>query len=155
MADVANYPNMMIDAIEATNSHPNRLMDDDGVLTELGERVIEAGLKTLCLAAHRQAEKAGWNKNRNSVIEELALITTEVAEGIEEARDGNPGNRGLYYDSETQKPEGLASEVGDVFIRSAHLATNTQLGEIDVVEGTLAKLRFNPTRAYRHGGRLA
>lgn len=139
----------------ALPADPSSLMDENGVLSNLGEQVIEAGLKTLVLAAHRQAETAGWNKDRNTVIEELALITTEVAEGIEEARDGNPGNRGLYYDSETQKPEGLASEIGDVFIRSAHLSTNSQLGDIDIVEGTLAKLRFNPTRAYRHGGRLA
>ena len=143
----------MTDTLTTTN--PALLMDENGVLTTLGEEVIGAGLQTLVLAAHRQAEAAGWNKDRNSVIEELALITTEVAEGIEEARDGNPGVRGLYYDVDTQKPEGLASEIGDVLIRSAHLSTNTKLGEIDVVEGTLAKLRFNPTRAYRHGGRLA
>ncbi|WGH20804.1 MazG-like nucleotide pyrophosphohydrolase [Gordonia phage Commandaria] len=138
-----------------TDPAPRELMDANGVLTQLGEESIERGLRTLCLAAHLQAEAAGWNENRNSVIEELALVTTEVAEAIEEARDGCPGIYGLYYDTETQKPEGIASEIGDVLIRSAHLASNNQFGAIDVVEGTLAKLRYNPTRARRHGGRLA
>ena len=133
----------------------SRLMDENGVLTDQGEAVIRAGLNTLTIAAHRQAEASGWNEGRNSVMEELMLVTTEVAEAAEEVRDGCPGDAGLYFDVETQKPEGIAAEIGDVFIRCAHLASNPQFGPIDVVEGTLAKLIFNPTRPRRHGGRLA
>ncbi|AXH49752.1 pyrophosphatase [Gordonia phage Pleakley] len=131
------------------------LMDKNGVLTFEGESVIAKGLRTLVVAAHRQAEASGWNENRNSVLEELMLIVTEAAEAAEEVRDGCPGIHGVYYDTETQKPEGIGSELGDVLIRVAHLATNPQFGQIDIVEGTLAKLLFNPTRARRHGGRLA
>ncbi|AXQ61339.1 MazG-like nucleotide pyrophosphohydrolase [Gordonia phage Marietta] len=152
MTDILDTPDL-VQALEGVP--PRSLMDDGGVLTPAGERLIEMGLKALVLCAHLQAEKAGWNENRNTVIEELALVTTEVAEAIEEARDGCPGVYGLYYDTETQKPEGIASEIGDVIIRSAHLSTNPQHGSIDVVEGTLAKLRYNPTRGHRHGGRLA
>lgn len=142
--------------IELVGDHDmSDLMDDNGVLTNAGVEVIENGLRALVYAAHRQAEAAGWNENRNTVLEELALITSEAAEGMEEARDGCPGVDGLYYDNETQKPEGIASELGDVIIRAAHMSTNPQFGKIDVVEGTLAKLLYNPTRAHRHGGRLS
>ena len=130
-------------------------MSEEGVLTDQGEVLIGTGIALLIAAADRQAANAGWNDNRNTVLEELMLVVTEVAEGAEEVRDGCPGVDGLYYDSETQKPEGIAAELGDVLIRVAHLVTNGQFGDIDLVEGTLAKLRFNPTRSHRHGGRLA
>lgn len=130
-------------------------MSEEGVLTDQGEVLIGTGIALLIAAADRQAANAGWNDNRNTVLEELMLVVTEVAEGAEEVRDGCPGVDGLYYDSETQKPEGIAAELGDVLIRTAHLVTNGQFGDIDLVEGTLAKLRFNPTRSHRHGGRLA
>ena len=130
-------------------------LDANGVLTDQGEVLIGTGLALLIAAADRQAGAAGWNNNRNSVLEELMLVVTEVAEAAEEVRDGCPGVDGLYYDTDTQKPEGIAAELGDVLIRVAHLVTNGQFGDIDLVEGTLAKLRFNPTRSHRHGGRLA
>lgn len=150
------YPKKIIDSVESLE--PDDLMNDDGVLNELGEALISVGLNTLRHAAHRQAEKSGWNTNRNTPIEELALVVTEVAEAIDELRDGNPGVQGLYFDAESGKPEGLSSEIGDVFIRLGHFASHPEIeasGGVDIVEGTLAKLRFNPTRAYRHGGRLA
>lgn len=130
-------------------------LDENGVLTDQGEILIGTGIALLIAAADRQAGAAGWNTNRNTVLEELALVVTEAAEAMEEVRDGCPGVDGLYFDAETQKPEGIAAELGDVLIRVAHLTTNGQFGSIDLVEGTLAKLRFNPTRSHRHGGRLA
>ena len=150
------YPQVVRETVAEVT--PENLMDENGVLTSLGEEVIALGLNTLRYAAHRQAEKSGWNTNRNTPIEELALVVTEVAEAIDELRDGNPGVQGLYFDAESGKPEGLSSEIGDVFIRLGHFASHPEIeasGGVDIVEGTLAKLRFNPTRAYRHGGRLA
>lgn len=150
------YPQVVRETVAEVT--PENLMDENGVLTSLGEEVIALGLNTLRYAAHRQAEKSGWNTNRNTPIEELALVVTEVAEAIDELRDGNPGVQGLYLDTESGKPEGLSSEIGDVFIRLGHFASHPDLqkmGGVDIVAGTLSKLDYNPRRPYRHGGRLA
>lgn len=150
------YPQVVRETVAEVT--PENLMDENGVLTSLGEEVIALGLNTLRYAAHRQAEKSGWNTNRNTPIEELALVVTEVAEAIDELRDGNPGVQGLYLYTESGKPEGLSSEIGDVFIRLGHFASHPDLqkmGGVDIVAGTLSKLDYNPRRPYRHGGRLA
>lgn len=51
------YPKKIIDSVESLE--PDDLMNDDGVLNELGEALIALGLNTLRHAAHRQAEKSG------------------------------------------------------------------------------------------------
>lgn len=101
---------------------------------------------------------------RNYYIAKLALITTEVAEAIEEIRhnhaitetyysdtEGKTYEGGDVYDpAETLKPEGVPSELADIVIRCLSLAgeANINLGEA-IVE----KLRYNQTRAQKHGGK--
>jgi NTP pyrophosphatase (non-canonical NTP hydrolase) len=81
------------------------------------------------------------------VIVLLALITTEVAEAIEEARGGRFRER-----SEDGKPEGLPAELADVVIRCFDLAGG--LG-IDLAGAIERKAAYNATRPTRHGGKLA
>lgn len=82
------------------------------------------------------------------VIVLLALVTTEVAEAIEEVRAGRFGE----WRGENGKPEGLPAELADVVIRCFDLAEG--LG-IDLAGAIERKHAYNASRPARHGGKLA
>lgn len=79
-------------------------------------------------------------------IVRLALIGTEVSEGIEALRHGNPPSDHL-----PQHP-GLAEELADVIIRCLDIAEDRGYNMADVIRD---KLEFNRTRGYMHGGKRA
>lgn len=97
----------------------------------------------------------------------LALIDTEVAEGIEELRNGR-GAAETYYPTapdyptaETAplgnilgqppyKPEGVPSELADVVIRAFDFAARF---DIDLPGMISEKLAYNATRGKMHGGK--
>ena len=105
----------------------------------------------------------GSKERTHQDIVELALISTEVSEGIEEVRNSKPD---LYYhdkygnetsdeddpDGNPNKPEGLRAELADVVIRAMDMADKRgwNLGA-DI----RTKLYYNATRGYRHGGKTA
>jgi NTP pyrophosphatase (non-canonical NTP hydrolase) len=82
-------------------------------------------------------------------IAELGLITTEVAEAIEEVRHGRAMNE-VYYTGETNKPEGVPSELADSMIRIFDIA---DAYSIDLAAALLEKLAHNRTRGLHHGGK--
>lgn len=92
---------------------------------------------------------------RNYTVARLALITTEVAEAIEEVRAGHAVDE-TYYPSETKglsvpelrKPEGVPSEVADVVIRAFDFAHEFGIDLAAMIE---EKLAYNATRAHKHG----
>lgn len=107
---------------------------------------------------------------RNYYIAKLALITTEVAEAIEEVRNGHGMTEAYYVDRAgiptqiaaddlkirdfrgygVDKPEGVPSELADVVIRCWSLAGGLGL---DLGEAIVEKLIYNGSRAQRHGGK--
>jgi len=119
-------------------------------------------------------EEAGTKARAYQDIVELALIDTEIAEAIEEIRNGSPEK---YYsggyisdvidgvewplvsddspvdaDDDPRKPEGIRSELADAVIRAMDMADKRDwdlLGDIE------EKLGYNATRGYRHGGKKA
>ena len=96
-------------------------------------------------------------------IAELGLITTEVAEAIEEVRHGHAMNE-TYYKGEVsgneystprtigfpEKPEGVPSELADVIIRVLDLA---DAYGINIGAALIEKLNHNATRGLHHGGK--
>lgn len=94
--------------------------------------------------------KNGWFDTSRTVLEDLMLIVTEVAEAAEEYREGNI-KIGTTFD-EKGKPLGFASEIADILIRLLDLC---ERHEIDLVKETIQKLDYNRTRGHRHGGKLA
>lgn len=79
--------------------------------------------------------------------EALMLIVTEVAEVLEGLRDRNPPSEKIGAAGFTQAEE----EMADVVIRVMDLccARNWR-----VAEAIKAKLEYNRTRPFRHGGRV-
>lgn len=104
---------------------------------------------------------------RNYYTARLALITTEVAESIEELRNGRQvdetywsGGIGFETDGDVtedesadangnpRKPEGVPSEVADVVIRAFDFAHEAGF---DLASIIAEKLAYNATRAHKHG----
>ena len=84
----------------------------------------------------------------DQVVIKLALVTTEVAEAIEEVRDLRFTE--TYYSGADNKPEGLPSELADIIIRTVDIAA---VLNINLEEALREKLAFNDRREYKHGGR--
>ncbi len=81
--------------------------------------------------------------------ERMMLIVSEVAEMLEALRDNaDPAN---YYEDENFKPQGVASELADVFIRCFDYAGKYGIDIGSVIE---KKLAYNATRAHMHGRKM-
>ena len=134
---------------------------------------VHSALRNLQGEIFENNVKKGWWQGRdpkdvNTRLGLLMLICTEVAEGAEEVRTGQP----LYYTNKNCtngvqpmmtweeplkapaefKPEGLGSELADVVIRCMDMAGGLGL---DLGACILAKMRYNETREFRHGNKLA
>ncbi|WP_406245884.1 hypothetical protein ACI7YT_12650 [Microbacterium sp. M] len=110
---------------------------------------------------------AGPVSLRNYYAARLALLTTEVAEAIEELRNGRAVNETWYsakvnggtyaWNAGEQpevlsdvigKPEGVPSEVADVVIRAFDFADEAGF---DLAAIIAEKLAYNATRGHKHG----
>ena len=105
------------------------------------------------------------------VLSKLMLVVGEVAEAQEDVRDPRKKLSGQYcelggelldYNAQTKgveatdgkllKPVGFDSELADILIRVADLADEF---DVDLADAVDRKMRYNATRAFRHGGKLA
>ena len=81
-----------------------------------------------------------------SMVELLALIGTECSEAIDAYRDYKLADiRG-----DNGKPEGVRSELADIFIR---LLDVCDIFGVDLEMEYERKMAFNRTRPFRHGGK--
>lgn len=121
-------------------------MSDLNTLAEtIGETNFRNGWHDRFHALVQAGDTAG---RRDHVVSKLALITTEVAEAIEEIRDGQPLARAYYRDD--GKPEGVPVELADILIRVLDLANMLAI-DIDAI--VTEKLAFNARRGRMHGGK--
>ena len=89
----------------------------------------------------------GWHDKPKSLAEDIVLMHSELSEALEEVRKGMAPAT-LYY--VVGKPEGVPAELADVIIRIADCAEHWGM---PLGEAIMAKLRYNQTRPYRHGGK--
>lgn len=100
-------------------------------------------------AIHENAIKHGWYDNgKKNFGELLMLIVTEVAEVMEEYRNGK-GFRESYTD-ENGKMCGIPSELADIVIRVMDLCGYYK---IDLEQAIKDKHEYNKSRPYKHGGK--
>lgn len=118
----------------------------DPTIAQLVERITRWGEskgwdKPAMCATRGEALAAGSTQpsdvDTNAVLAKIALVHTE-GKYVEYEKDG--------------KPEGVVVELADAVIRIFHLAG---LLGLDLENAVLNKMRYNETREYRHGGKLA
>ncbi len=74
------------------------------------------------------------------------LVVTELVEAVEARRKGAPTEENTSLRGE--KPEGIPSEIADVFIRLGDMCK--EFG-IPIEDAIWEKMAFNQTRPYMHG----
>jgi NTP pyrophosphatase (non-canonical NTP hydrolase) len=78
------------------------------------------------------------------IAQRLMLVVSELSEGLEALRNGNPP------DSHIPKFSGLSAELADAVIRILNLAEHEG---INLGKAVVAKAAYNTTRPHRHGGK--
>nr|BFD64942.1 hypothetical protein BdHM001_36230 [Bdellovibrio sp. HM001] len=106
----------------------------------------QAPLARLGKQAMEIAISKGFDPRDTTDGDKLMLIVTEVAEAMEDVREGKT----KLKIKPNGKPVGLPSELADIIIRTAQYATH--LG-IDLDEAVLLKMEYNKKRPHKHGGK--
>lgn len=98
---------------------------------------------------HANAKAHGWyDGGKKNFGELLMLVTTEVAEVMEEYRKGKGFNE--VYTDDKGKLQGIPSELADVVIRVMDICGYYG---IDLEKAISEKHEFNKKRPYKHGGK--
>jgi NTP pyrophosphatase (non-canonical NTP hydrolase) len=111
---------------------------------DLAAEFISAFSRISCIV-HETAKGKGWWDNERNLGEMIALMHSELSESLEAARHGNPP------DDKIPQFSGLETELADCIIRIMDLAAAQNL---HIAEAIIAKMQFNNSRAFKHGGKL-
>jgi NTP pyrophosphatase (non-canonical NTP hydrolase) len=115
-------------------------------MTEEESKAAKA-IDYLMAKCHNTAVKKGWwEKGSRNDGELHMLIVTELAESFEHLRHGD------RMSDHIPDFTGREEELADVLIRIFDYAEQQQL---NLKGALLAKMAFNETREYRHGGKRA
>ncbi len=88
------------------------------------------------------AESHGWAIKNDG--EKIALMHSELSEALEYLREGDP------MSDHIPAFMGIEEEFADVIIRIMHFA---YVKHLRIPEAIIAKIKYNKTRSYKHGGK--
>jgi NTP pyrophosphatase (non-canonical NTP hydrolase) len=113
-------------------------------LVSLRESFFETAFNSVAKKVNEIAVSKGWWKGDRNEGEIIALMHSELSEGLEALRHGNPPSDHI--------PEftGIEEELADVIIRimDMQIAKGWRISE-----AITAKINFNETRPFKHGGK--
>ena len=120
-------------------------------------------VSSLQATAHQNAVDAGWWEDEVQFGTKIALMHSELSEALEADRAGNRyptedvgyvyaiEDTGEFRDQFKQHvKDTVFDELADTVIRILDLSGNER---IDLETHILAKMRYNKTRGYKHGGK--
>ena len=120
---------------------------DRAQVESLGSSRSNGGtIAELQAAIHKTAKEKGWWDEPRQAPECFMLMVTELAEAMEGYREGNPMSEKIAPFSQIEE------ELADVIIRILDYAEHNSF---EIEKELMAKMRYNETRPYRHGGKLA
>lgn len=119
--------------------------------------LVLSSIDELIQEAHGTAKLKGWwDENQQRTFgDQIALMHSELSEVLEAYRDGCSLSyagceHGYEHCDKGCKPEGIAAEFADALIRI--FDTCGRYG-IPLAEALQAKIAYNKTRPYLHGGK--
>ncbi len=117
----------------------------------MAKQELNPGLADIAQEAFRIARQAGWwdEGKTKTKLECICLIHSELSEAVEELRGEH-----LPFYLMNEKPEGWIVELADAIIRILDLVEHENLTN-ELVYAIRAKMQYNKTRPYRHGGKVA
>lgn len=101
-------------------------------------------IRELCGMAYKTAKEKGWWNSKRNDGELIALMHSELSEALKALR--HPGKKDEHlplYDS-------VGLELADVLIR---IFDYCGARSIDLEACLYAKMKYNETRSYKHGGK--
>lgn len=113
--------------------------------------MYEEGLNGLARECHKTAIDNGWYDTEEDRIfaVKIALCHSELSEALEEHRGGKDPCE--THTGKVGKPEGVPIELADCIIRILDMCGYYGM---DIDKALAAKMQYNATRSYRHGGKV-